>query len=349
MTPNPDNFPENPNLEREAADWALKMDRGLSAEEQDQHSQWLAADPRHREAMALYRWGWSEFDRLAGLQTTDHSPPNPDLLAPGNRFTRRPWLIKAALVSLPLGAAFAVAALFVWQNRQGDETPFTSQAAIELIARIEQRALEDGSVVDLNRGAIVSVEYTPEIRRVVLSRGEANFDVAKDPSRPFVVNVAGIDVRAVGTQFNVRLTDKAVDVIVSEGRVAVVSTEKSVPNPEGAEPLVEMGQRAVVGLDPSIPQLDIVSITPDEIERELGWRPTLLDFDNEPLSEIVAEFNRRNTVQLVIGDEKLEELHLSNYFWSDNVEGFVRLMEKSFGMSARWNGSNEIILRKSRG
>ena len=50
-------------------------------------------------------------------------------------------------------------------------------------------------------------------------------------------------------------------------------------------------------------------------------------------------------MQLKLGDSSLEDIRFSNYIWSDNVEGFVRLMESNFGMRAEWRGSNEIVLR----
>ncbi len=343
------NFPEDPEIERKAADWAIRFDRGLTAEEQDAYSQWLAEDPRHRDAIALYRWGWDEFDRLAGLQTTQHAQIDPDLLAPGNRFSRRPLLVKGLFAAIPLAASIAIMAFVFWPDRAPIPTPFASKAAIELIARIEQKTLDDGSVIELNRGAVVETQYTPEFRRVTLVRGEANFEVAKDPERPFVVNVAGIDVRAVGTQFNVRLINDTVDVIVSEGIVSL-SAKELLRNGEVAieEPFLEVGQRAVMKLGDA-PHLDVTRLSALEMDRELGWQPRLMDFDDVRMTEIVAAFNRSNEVQLVLGDDALKEIQLSYSFWSDNVEGFVRLMESSFGMRAEWQGSSEIVLRDASG
>ena len=348
MNTSSNNFPENPEIEREAANWALRMDRGLTADEQDAYTDWLAKDSRHKEAMALYQWGWDEFDRLTGLQTTHHAKVDPDLLAPGNPYAQKSPLIKGLFAAIPLAASIAIMALLLLQDGSRKDTPFTTKPAIELIARIEQRTLEDGSSIELNRGSIVETEYTATERRVRLLNGEANFVVTKDPDRPFIVDVAGVGVQAVGTQFNVRLTDERVDVIVSEGIVKVTALELNAGIPSVVEePLLKVGQRATVLLGAD-PRLDVIELSPSEMDRELGWQPKLLDFDDAPMSEIVAEFNKRNEVQLVLGDDSLDELHLSNYFWSDNVEGFVRLMESSFEMRAEWRGSSEIVLRDAK-
>lgn len=349
MNRSSNNFPENPEIEREAANWAIRFDRGLTAEEQDAYSQWLAEDSRHRDAIALYRWGWDEFDRLAGLQTTHHAQIDPDLLAPGNRFARKSRLVKGLFAAIPLAASIAIMVMVFWPDSTPKQTPFASKAAVELIARIEQKILDDGSVIELNRGAVVETHYTPEFRRVTLVRGEANFEVAKDPDRPFVVNVAGVDVQAVGTQFNVRLINDTVDVIVSEGVVSVSAKELLRKGDVAIdEPLLEVGHRAVMKLGDTA-RLDVTVLSASEMDRELGWQPRLMDFDDVRMTEIVAAFNRSNEVQLVLGDASLKEMQLSYSFWSDNVEGFVRLMESSFSMRAEWQGSSEIVLRDASG
>lgn len=347
MNPISKNPQEHEEVERAAASWTLKIDRGLTAEEQDAYSQWLAEDSLHRDAVALYRWGWDEFDRLAGLQTTQRAVADPDLLAPGNRFARKPRLVACLRWAAP--AAAALVALFgaFWSGSEKVETAFATKPAVELIARIETRELEDGSMVELNRGAILEVDFKSDERRLRLVSGEAYFTVAKDASRPFVVEVKGVSVRAIGTRFNVRLENESVDVIVSEGIVGLAASGRLRKDGASAdEPRLEEGDRAVVALGgPHV--IRFSKLTDLQIDEELGWKPRLLDFDDESLAVIVAEFNKRNKVKIVLGESSLEDLRLSSAFWSDNVEGFVRLMESSFGMSAQWRGSTSIELRKS--
>jgi ferric-dicitrate binding protein FerR (iron transport regulator) len=89
---------------------------------------------------------------------------------------------------------------------------------------------------------------------------------------------------------------------------------------------------------------EVTTLSHAEIEARLAWQPRLLDFTSAPLSEIVAEFNRRNPVRLTLGDASLACLRLSATFRSDNVEGFVRLMASDFGMRAERRGAAEITL-----
>jgi transmembrane sensor len=346
------NRPSSPSPARDpiaeaAAQWVLRRDRGLSAAEQDEFSQWLAADPRHGEALALHRWGWEELDRLTGLQTSLGAVPDPDLFAKPapRRFLRWAWLASAST----LAAAAAFALVFLRGGRESAErTPQPSPriaAAAGFTTPCERRTLDDGSVVDLNRGAAVEATFTTTERRVTLVRGEASFTVAKDPARPFVVGAGGVAVRAVGTIFNVRLDGTAVEVVVAEGRVRV--------DPPGAATggetqLLTVGQSAVVPLTPAAAPPRVVTLSANQLAARLAWQPRLLDFTNAPLREIVAEFNRHNLVQLAIGDATLAELRLSAAFRSDNVEAFVRLMESEFGMRTEWRSAQEIVLQRAK-
>jgi transmembrane sensor len=220
----------------------------------------------------------------------------------------------------------------------------------------------------LNRGAVVTEHFTPTERRMRLVRGEANFKVARDATRPFLVEAAGVTVRAVGTVFNVRLDPRAVEVVVTEGKVAVVSPENTAPStpdgpraamPEpqagGAAPpapeaamLVSAGERTLVVLADAAPAPTVSVVSPEELETRLAWQPRMLDFTNAPLAEIAAEFNRRNPVRITPGDGGVGGLRLSATFRSDNVEGFIRLMESDFGLRAEWRGGSEVILSRAK-
>jgi transmembrane sensor len=222
-------------------------------------------------------------------------------------------------------------------------------AASRLLALIEQRELSDGSVIELNRGAVVTEHFTAGERLVRLDRGEAHFKVAKDSARPFFVEAGGVAVRAVGTAFNVRLDPAAVEVLVTEGQVGVQRIDRAVPV-RREDPLLALtaGERTVVSFAPSAPPPQVTIVPPAEIEARLAWQPRLLDFTDAPLAEIVAEFNRRNPVRLTIEAASLREVKLSATFRSDNVEGFVRLMESDFGMKVERRSDSEIVLSRAR-
>lgn len=346
-------------IERQAAAWVLRSDRGLTPAEQDEFFQWLAADPRHGEQLARHRRHWQRLDRLVQWRPEHASQPNPDLLAPPLR--RR--LLRFRPLSLALAAA-AVVAAGIFFFRPASSPP----ASIAPVARAAvpegQKVLPDGSIIELNRGAEVSVNFTATERRVRLVQGEAYFTVAKDKAHPFIVSANGVDVRAVGTMFNVRMDTAAVEVLVTDGRVQVNTPkapagENQVAAPTPREeiapteiapliPLLEANQRAVVSLAPQPEPPQIATLTPREIERVLAWQHRLLNFSAAPLSEVVAEFNRHNRIQLVLIDPELAAVRIDASFRSDNIDGFLRLLEMGFGARIEYRGDSEILLRKAR-
>ena len=219
------------------------------------------------------------------------------------------------------------------------------------------RVLADGTVVELNGAAVIVSDFNASERRVRLERGEAHFTVTKDAARPFIVTAAGVSVRAVGTAFNVRLADATVEVLVTEGQVRLqppsaqtapvalgnTATHSTSPTPE---PLLAARQRAVVATTPSAAAPEIATLTPGEIARVLAWQHRLLDFTATPLGDVVAAFNRRNATQLVLADPGLAALRVNASLRSDNVIGFVKLLETGFGVRAERRGENEFLLSR---
>lgn len=346
------NPPRPPDLirriDREAAAWLVRQDRGFTAAEQDEYFQWLAADPRHGEWLARHRRTWREFNLLAEWKPEHSAEPNPDLLAPAPR-RRVPVVRRAWFGALAVAAGLAVA--FFWTRPPAPVAAPPSAILAQAPAQgYERRVLDDGSVVELNRGARIEVTYTATERRVRLDQGEAGFTVAKNPARPFVVRAGGVDVRAVGTAFNVRLDERQVHVLVTEGRVRVDDALKGASllaaPAAGEAPVLEAGHAVTIDVVPAAVAA-IVPVSAEEIGRRLAWRPELLEFDSAPLAQVVAAFNRHNGVRLEIADAELDALPIVASFRSDNVDGFVRLLESTAGVTAERAGDT-IRLHQAR-
>jgi len=143
----------------------------------------------------------------------------------------------------------------------------------------------------------------------------------------------------------VRVAPAEVEVLVTEGRVRLDAPSAAAGPAATLVPQLDARQRAVVSLAADAPAPQIATLTAGEIERVLAWQHRLLDFTAAPLTEIVAEFNRRNAVQLVVIDPGLAAVRVSATLRSDNVEGFVRLLEAGFGARAERRGDAEILLR----
>jgi transmembrane sensor len=132
---------------------------------------------------------------------------------------------------------------------------------------------------------------------------------------------------------------------VTEGTVAVNSPAAATTE---QTPLVTAGQKAVVSLSPRAAATLIEAVAAAEMEDRLAWKPRLLEFDEAPLAEIAAEFNRRNPVTIEITDPALRARRLSATLRSDNVEGFVRMLESDFGITVNRARADVIALQSRR-
>lgn len=326
-----------------AAWWLARRDRGLSPAEQDEYLQWLGADPRHTEAVTQHAAALERMMQLYEWQPGHDSEPNPDLLKPSRSASALRWARTHRFWAAGLAAAAAVMIGLVLWSPGGNVAALavTPKSYLHVNERI---ALPDGSRVELKDGAKLVVQYSEHERRVELTTGEAHFTVWKDKSRPFIVRVAGVEVRAVGTAFNIRLDEKFVEVLVTEGRVAVDGT----PGANAAdEPLlVSVSQRAIVPLvlaevGPAV----VTAVTTEEISRELDWQAPRLQFNETPLADAVAEFNRLNRHQIVIADQSLYARRIGGTFRPDNVEGFVRLLSTTMDIQVETLADGRTLLR----
>jgi transmembrane sensor len=208
-------------------------------------------------------------------------------------------------------------------------------------------ALPDGSIIEHKQGAAFTVDYSHEIRRVVLTRGTAHFDVTKDPARPFVVTASGVSVRAVGTAFSIECAENALEILVTEGRVAVASASR----PESEMPTtVAAGEGVRVELAPEASNKSpkVQSMSAKAFEEKLAWRVKLVEFSGTPLRDAVQILNQHNRMRFSIADEALADLKLSGVIRPDRISGVVSFLEGE-GVEVEQLSDSEIVLRRTRG
>lgn len=327
--------PSDSRAREEAADWLARRDAGWTPGEQVKFESWMRADPANCAAVDELEQTWS---RLARPHTAFGDMVLRTLTARAQRRRRRRWQFGA------VAGVAAVAALIGW--RVG-EARFTEAPAIvaseRIVPRPHQQVLEDGSVVELNSHAVVEVEYSATVRRVVLRRGIAHFAVAKDPSRPFVVLVGQTTVKAVGTEFTVELASASVEVLVAEGTVDVALASAS---SDFVPVRLDAGLRATVlasGAEVRRPEVSVA--TPAEMARALAWRGKRVELNDMPLDEAVALFNRHNDFKLEVGDRAAGQIKVSGICWVDNPRAFARMVEATFGVHVEERSGNRLALR----
>lgn len=200
--------------------------------------------------------------------------------------------------------------------------------------------LDDGSVVTLNTDSRVSVHYEGRMRAVTLERGQALFKVAKDRSRPFVVTADGRQVTALGTEFEVHMSERLFEVTLLEGRVTV-TRERTQPTAIAVAPTAELqpGQQ-FVALAAAVPQVRAA-----DVRREVSWRHGQVVFENESLADAVAEINRYSRNQIVLGDTRLAALKISGAFNTGDTDTFVDAVTAYFPIERAVSQSDAIVLK----
>ncbi|MDA0347917.1 MAG: FecR domain-containing protein [Verrucomicrobia bacterium] len=335
-------------IKQEASDWVIKQSFGLTAEEQDAFFEWLAADSEHAEFYATRQKTWKHLDILADWRPEHSLKPNPDLLDVAtqsqNRWGKFIRLSFATAAVLTLGSV-------LWFSVLDDAFSTPKRLSLGEFARgYERHVLADGSTVELNLGSQASVKFDKSYRRVTLESGEAHFTIAKDVNRPFVVMANGVSVQAVGTIFNVRISEESVDVLVTEGRVRVDSrnfgepVDELVPLEETIQELTA-GQNTIINLKEEVPMTIVQTLSAAELETKLTWLKQVINFDAAPLSDIVFEFNRRNYRKIVIEDPSIEGTRLSVTIRPNNIDDFVELLELTSNIRAERIDNSVIILR----
>lgn len=210
---------------------------------------------------------------------------------------------------------------------------------------------DDGSVTVLNTDTRLQVAYSDQERRVTLLKGQALFDVAKDPQRPFVVVAGEQRITAIGTVFDVRLDGDDLKVTLVEGVVEVLAhaplgIQLTDPSSAPAPVLLAAGQQLSTTAIATQSQPIVESA---DVERATIWRQGRVFFEDAPLSEAIAEMNRYSSTQIVLGDTGLDAYRVSGMFRTGQQTNFVDALEVYFPLTAERAGLNQIILRQGNG
>jgi len=315
-------------IEAEAMAWLAEREEGFAPGRAAAFEAWRRRDPRHASSVAELEQVLAQLDGLAEHREEVNAhfdrvspPPPPGRVSPARVENVRWW---RPVAWSGLAAALVLGAYLGLRAPRAVPVPETRYATTT--AGYERARLADGSTLELNTASAARVQFTAAERRVELESGEAHFEVAHDTARPFVVNAGGLAVRAVGTAFNVRFVAGAVEVTVTEGKVAV---ERVAAGALSSGPtLIAANQRLALPLAAAGPAPVIEPLAPADVRAVLAWQRRVTDFSDTPLAEVTARFNRHNSLQLVVTDPALASRRIGGIFALDDVEAFVRLLER---------------------
>lgn len=330
-------------IDEEAAEWTWRLDGDkVGPADREAFDSWLRQDARHRRAFDEFSKVWRVLDGLGEAKRDEKLATFTRPVRHSTVHVPRRWWLGAAAAVL-IGALAGV----LWMREGSDIQTFSTA-----VGQQRDVTLADGSVVSLNTNSIVETDLSRRLRQIYLRKGEAHFQVAHDRSRPFLVHAGDAVVRAVGTQFEVRLlADQHVDIVVNEGRVEVQATPgsgpevgtASGPRPAAALRAVRAGERlSTASADYSVRQ-----VTPAQLSSELAWREGAIIFDGEPLSEAITEIERYTDTRIVVSDAGTAALRVGGRFRTDDVQDFFRGLESALPITVR-HGADGVIYIESR-
>ncbi|MFC5373637.1 FecR family protein [Brevundimonas faecalis] len=299
-----------------AAHWLVRLDGDeVTAAEEAAFDAWLSNSEANRAAYARACEAWEAVDQDALDPTVQALRIS--VLA-GRRPKRRPPMAQVAAIAAALVLSIGLGVVAVDGPGVAAWMAGETRYATDVGERLDI-VLADGTSLTLNTDSRLAVRYRGDRREVRMDRGQAYFDVAHDPSRPFSVEGGGRRVTALGTRFEVRVDPHAFSTTLLEGsivvdplRTAADAAPKRMVLEPGETLTARPGRKAVVATRAT-------SAAP-------AWREGLIEFNDESLAAAVAELNRYNRHPIRLRDERLRTLSVSGVFKAGRPEGFMEAM-----------------------
>jgi len=315
----------------EAARWDARL-RSPDCTDADRSAfaAWIGEDADHLAVFERLQAGLRELQAAAG--TDPQLRAVRDRARAATRARAHRFGIAASLAAiLMIGGAGLGAYFFVM--------PGTEPASVYRTAPGERSTLRlgDGSVVVMNSRTELKVAYAKDQRSLTLISGEAMFDVAPDPDRPFSVTAGRREVIAVGTAFGVRLDPGELRVVMIEGKVKVAPAGAWKQRP--AEQILVGGQRMTAGANALEVEIDDADLIKDT-----AWLDERVIFDGETLKVALEEINRHTERPIRIGDASLTGLPISGMFRTTQPEKFLDALTAYYPISAVKNRTGDTVL-----
>lgn len=302
--------------------------------EQVQVSAWISESDANRKHYEQLKKIWDSSRDIAAKSTIaenaawqrfqqriEQTPPKPKTIPLSSRGMS--WMKIAAILILLVGGAWLTNALF-----------FNSYhyAYVHTEGNTTSETLPDGTVVTLNKESRVKYSdvFTGNIRKVTLE-GEAFFDVAPDKSKPFIITVNNVEVKVVGTSFNVKGTNNKTEVIVETGIVEVTKKENMVK--------LKPKEKAIVLPNSPAP----IKETNDDALYNY-YRTKEFVCDNTPLWRLVDVLNDAYNVNIIIANDNIRDLQINTTFKNETLDNILQVISETLNIKIERTG-NQIIFK----
>ena len=307
-----------PSRQEQAAAWFAAQRAGVMLIEQREAFDLWRADPRNQVALDRMHELWGE---LAVLKLSGPAPRNT------SAFPRRAIAAAALLVAV-IGGTVGWFAL-------------SRDPVIETIAgQQKSQSLPDGSLVAVNVDSELSYAIRDGARVVKLNDGEAAFSVKADPQTPFVVHVGEFQMRAVGTEFNVRRRDGFIEVAVSEGKVQICSGSGT----DAGTILATLSGGQLMRF-PDTYTSGQFAVVPTTVPTEQisEWRMRVVTYENATVREVIEDFNRYFENKRLIGKGNLLERRVTIRLQVEDRESAIETLAALLGVDVVKSSEGEVL------
>lgn len=264
------------------------------------------------------------------------------------------WYRRRLVQLTAIAALLVVLAGVGWQWSL--QVPATPVPTNEVVSRKGSRSnikLPDGTRVWLNADSKLTYvsDFSGPQREVTLS-GEAYFDVVKDASRPFIIHTDKINIRVLGTAFNVKAypTDAVIETALIHGKIEVTYTdrpsEKIILKPN-EKLVIRKDQQTRAEPATALPKIQLNNLIPigDSLIPETAWMDDKLVFSNETLANIAAMLERRFDVEVEVRSTDVAAFTYTGIFEKESLAKILELLSVSQAFHYQITESRVIIDR----
>ncbi|HEX5305505.1 MAG TPA: FecR domain-containing protein [Dyella sp.] len=300
-----------------------------TAQDEEAFERWRAADPDHAAAYVEVEYLHRQAALLADdplLRAVARAARRDLAKRPSARPQRAGWLAAG------LAAAVLVAVGITQIMRP---TAPVEQSYVAGIGLPQTLTLADGTQVQLDAQSSLLTRFSARQREVFLRSGRAQFRVAPDSARPFVVRVDGNVIRDVGTTFQVSRRADGVTVGLLEGRVSVSG------DAAGQTWSRELAPAQQLHIDPRGQAAEVAAM---DLDRARSWTHGELWFNQRALGDLLQSMNRYSTTQLRLGDPALASLKVSGRFHAGDQDALALALAQGWKLRVTRTGANELTL-----
>ncbi|MFQ3245911.1 MAG: transmembrane sensor [Arenicella sp.] len=322
----------------QATEWTIELNSGeLSQARTEMLHAWLKESPLHEASLLKVSDIWDETKALVAETVTEAKAVSSPRK---NAWSFSSGMAVAAVIFVTLIGVLLSDSINLGGNAQKPLAVIHET----LIGEFKTVILSDSSQVILNTNSRISVAFNEqsERRRIHLLQGEAYFDVAKDPLRPFIVNVDKREVRAVGTAFNIKSNTRYIEVLVKEGVVDFVDLSKSAEKNESPDRLTA-GQ--ILEIENGSKELSL--LLPEKVEKRLSWQTGRVVFEGDKLKDVISEVSRYTKTQFIFSDQRTESISVGGSFRIGNVAELLDSIKEGFDVNVEERSDGTIVLSSS--